>query len=101
MPSTTIVRYELKPECLNEHLSLLAGVFDHLRAVTPAGAHYNVYRSANGYQFTHVGTYDTEQARAVAHESDAFAAFTADVAARCVTPPEAVPHQVVEGYNSR
>jgi quinol monooxygenase YgiN len=100
MPSTTIVRYELKPECLHDHLGLIAGVFEHLRAAAPAGAHYHVYRSEDGYRFTHVGTYDTDQARAAAIENDAFAAFTANIAARCVTPPEAVPQRVVEGYDS-
>ena len=101
MPFTTIVRYELKPECLDEHLRLIAGVFEHIRAAAPAGAHYSVYRSADGYQFTHVGNYQTEQARASATENEAFAAFTADIAARCVTPPEAGPQHVVEGYDSR
>jgi hypothetical protein len=101
MPSTIIVRYELKPECLDEHVGLIAGVFEHLRAAAPAGAHYSVYKSADGYQFTHVGVYDTDQARAAATESDAFAAFTADIAARCVTPAEAVPQQVVERYDAR
>ena len=101
MPSSIIVRYELKPECLDEHLGLIAGVFDHLRAAAPAGAHYYVYRSADGYQFTHVGTYDTDEARAAALENDAFAAFTADVASRCVRPPETAHQQVVEGYSAR
>src|SRR4029453_13107412 len=101
MPSTVIVRYELKPECLDEHLGLIADVFKHLRAVAPDGAHYSVYRSAGGYQFTHVGRDDTDEARAAATENDAFAAFTADIAARCVTPPEGVPQQVVERYDAR
>jgi quinol monooxygenase YgiN len=101
MPSTIIVRYELKPECLDDHLGLIAGVFEHLRATAPAGAHYSVYRSADGHQFTHVGSYDTDQARAAATENDAFAAFTADIATRCVTPPEGVPQQVVQSYDSR
>src|SRR5947208_1788330 len=73
MPSTIIVRYELKPECLPEHVGLIEGVFDQLRAAAPAGAHYSVYRSADGYEFTHVGRYDTDEARAAATESEAFA----------------------------
>jgi hypothetical protein len=100
MPSTIIVRYELKPECLDEHVGLIAGVFEHLRAAAPVGAHYSVYKSADGYHFTHVGIYDTDQARAAATENDAFAAFTADIAARCLTPPEGTPQLVVERYDA-
>jgi quinol monooxygenase YgiN len=100
MPSTIIVRYELKPECQAEHLDLIAGVFEQLRAAAPAGAHYSVYRSADGYEFTHVGRYDTDEARAAATESAAFARFTADISARCITPPHAVPQQVVQSYDA-
>lgn len=100
MPSTIIVRYELKPDCLAEHLGLIKGVFEHLRAAAPAGANYSVYRSADGYQFTHVGVYDTDGARAAATDNEAFAAFTADIATRCVTPPEGVAQQIVESYDA-
>ena len=96
--NAVIVRYELKEDRLDEHLGLIGDVFDHLRATTPDGVHYGVMRSADGTSFTHIGIYDSDDARAVAGGSDAFQAFVADIASRCDVPPNAVEQVVVEGY---
>ena len=98
--STVIVRYELKPECLEEHVSLIETVFAHLNETAPEGVHYAAMRDAEGFGFTHVGHYETEEARAAASENDAFAAFTAEIADRCVTPPAPVPQMVVGQFGA-
>ncbi len=96
--SAVVVRYELDPERLEEHLALITDVFDHLRATAPDGVHYGVLRSADGHSFTHIGVYADDEAREVASGSAAFQAFVAEIADRCEVPPEAIEQQVVEGY---
>ncbi len=96
--SSVIVRYELKPERLEEHLGLIKGVFEHLRATAPEGVHYGVMKSADGTHFTHVATYDSDEARSAASDNAAFKAFSADIGERCITPPGPVPQEVIEGF---
>lgn len=88
--STTIVRYSLKPDRLEEHLELIEGVFRSLAGIDVPGIHYAVYRSADGHDFTHIATFDSDEARQTFGSSPAFAAFTADIADRCDSPPDAV-----------
>ena len=96
--NAVIVRYELDPDRLDEHLALISDVFDHLRSTTPDGVHYGVMRSADGTAFTHIGVYESDDARAVAGGSEPFQAFVAEIGDRCTVPPQAVEQTVVEGY---
>ena len=98
--SSIIVRYELKADRLDEHVGLIEAVFAHLNASAPPGVHYAAFREADGFSFTHVGHYDSDDARAAAGENDAFAAFTAEIADRCVVPPAAAPQTVVGSYGA-
>jgi hypothetical protein len=98
--SSVIVRYELKPECLDEHVGLIEAVFAHLNEAAPDGVHYAAFRETDGFTFTHVGHYETDDARSAASENDAFARFTAEIADRCVVPPAAAPQEVVGGYGA-
>ena len=93
-----IVRYELDPDRLDEHLGLIEDVFDHLRATTPEGVHYGVMKSADGTSFSHIGIYADEAAQQAASGNDAFQAFVAEIADRCIVPPDAVGQVVVENY---
>ena len=96
--NAVIVRYELDPDRLDEHLTLISNVFDHLRATAPPGIHYGVMRSVDDTSFTHFGIYADDEARAVASGSDAFQSFVAEIADRCSVPPHAVEQTVVEAY---
>ena len=96
--SAVIVRYELDPDRLEEHVALITDVFDHLRATAPDGIHYGVLRSADGMSFTHIGVYADDEAQAVAGGSEPFQLFVAEIADRCKIPPDAIEQTVVEGY---
>ena len=98
--STVVVRYELKPDRLDEHVALIEAVFAHLNATAPPGVHYAALREADGFTFTHVGHYESDEARSLASENDAFAAFTAEIADRCVIPPAAAPQAIVGSYGA-
>ena len=98
--STVIVRYELKPDRLDEHVGLIEAVFAHLNATAPDGVHYAALREADGLAFTHVGHYESDEARSLAGENDAFAAFTSEIADRCAVPPAAAPQTIVGSYGA-
>ena len=91
MSSAVIVRYELDPERLDEHLALIENVFAHLDATKPEGVHYGVMRSEDGTSFTHIGIYDSDEAREAASGNEAFQAFVAEIGDRCIVPPDGVP----------
>ncbi len=97
---TTIVRYELDPTRLDEHLALIDAVFEHLADTGPAGMEYEVFRSAEGMDFTHIATFEDEAAQQAFSGSDVFQAFTAEIGARCVVPPAAAPQTAVHHYRS-
>ena len=85
--SSTIVRYQLDSARLDEHLALIDDVFAHLADASPDGVDYQVFRSGEGMDFTHIATFESDDAQRAFGSSPAFQAFTADIAARCVTPP--------------
>lgn len=84
---TTIVRYELDPARLDEHIALIDAVFEHLAEAAPEGMEYEVFRSAEGMDFTHIATFENEAAQQAFSGSDAFQAFTTGIGARCIVPP--------------
>jgi hypothetical protein len=91
-----IVRYTLKSECLDEHLTLLAAVFEELGRARPAGLRYGVTRSPDGLGFTHIAsmTGPTNPLAALA----SFQAFTRDAPKRCEAPPQAMDVTVAGDY---
>lgn len=93
-----IVRYQLDPTRLDEHLGLIDDVFGHLRENTPDGVHYGVMRSSDGTEFTHIGIYDDDAAQHAASGNEAFQAFVAEIGDRCLVPPAAVEQRVIENY---
>ena len=98
MSSAVIVRYELDPERLEEHLALIENVFAHLDATKPEGVHYGVMRSEDGTAFTHIGIYDSDEAREAASGNEAFQAFVAEIGDRCIVPPDGIPQTVIADH---
>jgi len=98
--SSVVVRYVVKPDRLDEHVGLIEAVFEYLNETAPAGVHYAALRESDGLAFTHVGVYETDEARAAASENDVFAAFTAEIADRCSTPPSAAPQVVIGSHGA-
>ena len=98
MSSSVIVRYELDPDRLEEHLGLIENVFAHLEATKPDGVHYGVMRSEDGTSFTHIGIYDSDEAREAASGNEAFQAFVAEIGDRCIVPPDGVPQTIIADH---
>jgi hypothetical protein len=91
-----IVRYRLKPECVDEHLALLDEVFRELAQALPGGVRYAATRAADGVSFTHIAAMEGPGNPFAALES--FRAFTRDVDRRCEETPRAVDVSIVGDY---
>jgi hypothetical protein len=96
--TTTVVRYQTKPERADENQRLIEAVFAELDERQPDGFTYKVFRLEDGVSFIHV---------VIEHEIDkpeslqavpAFQAFVADIADRCDVPPVATRASIVGGY---
>ena len=96
--TTTILRYQAKPERAEENQELIEAVFAELDEREPEGFTYKVFRLEDGVSFIHVciehDISDPDSLQVV----PAFHAFMADLADRCDAPPVATEATVVGGY---
>jgi hypothetical protein len=92
--SAIIVRYETRPESTMDNQRLIEKVFAELHGTDPGGIRYASFR--DGAAFTHVAI--TEGAGNPLRDNAAFAEFQRDIAARCLTQPEAVSVTVIGSY---
>jgi hypothetical protein len=96
--STTVVRYQVKPERAEENQQLVEAVFAELNERQPEGFTYKVFRLDDGVSFIHVviehDVDDPDSLQAV----PAFQAFVADIADRCDIPPVATGATVIGGF---
>jgi len=97
MTRSVVVSYAVKPEALDEHVRLIAGVFAALDAGSVAGLEYEVHRADDGTSFVHVATYAEDGTNPLT-SLPAFQEFTRDLAARVEAPPNASPSTVVASY---
>jgi len=94
-----VVSYTVSPDRLEEHLGLIAGVFEQLRAEEPSGVDYQVLRLADGVGFVHVGVEHVEGGLAALTSMSAFGEFARGLGERA-TPPVASPAAVVGAYRA-
>jgi hypothetical protein len=94
---TLIVRYQTHPEAADENTRLIAGVFESLAQLAPAGFAYSAYRLADGVSFVHVASLDGD-ANPLAG-LPAFAEFQRDLPGRCSVPPAPSDATVVGSYS--
>ncbi len=96
--TTTVVRYEAKPERADENQQLIQAVFAQLDERQPKRFTYKVFRLDDGVSFIHVviehGIDDPDSLQAL----PAFQAFAAGIAQRCSVPPLATGATVVGSY---
>lgn len=96
---TTVVRYTLKAEHLDEHLNLLHSVFDQLAAENTRGVRYEVVRlGEGGLNFVHIATTSTTENPLT--KLAAFKEFTAKIKERVSDPPLAMDGAPAFSYES-
>jgi hypothetical protein len=85
---SVIVRYKVKKDRLEEHVSLVRAVFDELAKSAPPGIRYAAFQQPDRVSFVHVAFIDARKnpLDAIA----AFGAFTAKIRDRCEEMPEAI-----------
>ncbi len=96
--STTIVRYQTKPDRADENQALIEAVFAELAEEQPGGLRYVSFRLADGVTFVHLAQVDTPDGANPLAAIPAFAAFTADIGARCDAAPVALGAEVVGSF---
>lgn len=87
---TTVVRYKTHPQQGDENAALIKTVLEALRRAQPAGLRYQAVRGRDGVTFTHVATVDDSEGPSPLTALPEFAAFVADLRARCAEPPAIV-----------
>ena len=93
-----IVRYRVKPERAAENRQYVEKVFAELHQTKPAGLRYACFRGSDGVSHFHVASVETENGENPLSKSPAFAAFTADIQARCEEPPVAMDLDEIGSY---
>lgn len=96
--TTTVVRYQVKPERADENQRLIEQVFVELEDREPEGFSYRVFRLDDSVSFIHV---------VIEHETDnpdslqdvpAFQRFVAGISGRCEVPTVTMGATIVGGY---
>jgi hypothetical protein len=96
--STTVVRYQAKPERADENQRLIEQVFAQLDERQLEGFTYKVFRLDDGVSFIHVVIeHETEHPDSL-QALPAFQAFVSEIAERCDVPPVATAATVVGSY---
>ncbi len=96
--TTTVVRYQAKPDRADENQQLIEAVFAQLEEREPEGFTYKVFRLEDDVSFIHVAIeHDVDEPDSL-QDVPAFQAFVADIADRCAVAPVATGATVVGGY---
>ncbi len=96
--TTTIVRYQTKPDRADENQALIERVFAELAATRPDGLRYVSFRLADGVSFVHVASVDTADGANPLNQTTAFGEFVSDIADRCEVAPVALGAEVVGSF---
>ncbi|MDQ6697903.1 MAG: hypothetical protein M3Z46_10665 [Actinomycetota bacterium] len=96
--SSTVVRYQTKPDRADENQKLIEAVFADLEEHEPDGFTYKVFRLEDGVSFIHVVIeHDIDEPDSL-QDVPAFQTFVAGIADRCDVAPVATGATIVGGY---
>jgi hypothetical protein len=98
MKNSVVVTYQVKPESVEEHMTLIRAVFDELAAAPRDDVAYRVFRLQDGVSFVHVSTADTPDGASPLPQLASFREFGRQLADRVTAPPQATPAEVVGSY---
>jgi sirohydrochlorin ferrochelatase len=90
---STVVRYRVRPEAVEENTELVRAVYAQLHERRPPGLRYETHRLADGW-FVHVADGGNEGLV----DLPAFSAFQAGLGARCEVPPDVAPAELIGRY---
>jgi hypothetical protein len=93
-----LVRYRVKRDRLDEHVSYITQVFEQLARERPAGLRYASFRLDDRVSFVHLASIETADGKNPLSGLSAFKAFTERIQDRCDEPPVAVDLHEVGDY---
>lgn len=97
--STTVTRYRVKPERVNEHQRLIEAVFAELEATGVDGFTFKVFRLDDEGTHVHVEiTHDDVDDLANLHDTPSYRAFAAGWEDRCEETPARHGATIVGGW---
>jgi hypothetical protein len=97
---TTIVRYKVKPEFVEENEKLVRAVYDQIRQKSPDEFSYSTVKLEDGLSFIHWANF-SEEGKSFLSGLSAFKEFQAGIRERCQEMP-VVSHGIFIGsYQSR
>jgi hypothetical protein len=99
--SSVVVSYRVRPDAVAEHVRLIEGVFEQLRAEQPDNVEYKVVCLDDGVSFVHVSTADTPDGSNPLPAMTAFQEFGKDAASRVATPPTPTAAEIIGSYRPR
>ncbi len=82
-----LVRYKVKVDRAVENEAYISKVFEQLKKEQPAGLRYASFKLADGVNFVHIASLETEDGSHPLGELAAFKAFTSHIRERCEDPP--------------
>jgi hypothetical protein len=96
MITTTLIRYETRPDAAVENQRLIERVFAQLAAANPDGLRYMSFRLHDGVSFVHIAV--TEDDDSPLTGLPAFADFQRDLGNRLIAPPTRMAATLVGSY---
>lgn len=91
-----VVRYRLKPECVEAHEKLIRAVFAELKERAVTGVDYRVTKLDDGVSYIHVA--DVAGKKNPLVELASFTEFTREIGSRCAEPPKSSDAVVVGSH---
>ena len=98
MISSVVVSYQVKPECVAEHVRLIEAVVAQLHAEQLGTVEYKVLRLDDGVSFLHVSTTDTPDGSNPLPELSAFQDFARELPSRVATQPNPTAADIIGSY---
>jgi hypothetical protein len=96
--SKVMVRYTVKPECVEENERLVRAVYEELAAVAPSALSYATFKLEDGVSFVHIASNRSEGETPLTSLA-AFKAFTKDIRDRCAAPPVTTELQEIGSFS--
>ena len=95
---SSMVRYKVRPDRVDENERLVKAVYEQLNRERPEGLHYATFKLPDGVSFMHV-VFETDQPGRILNDVAAFKEFATTVESRCEEPPVATELTLVGSYS--
>lgn len=95
---TTIVRYKVKADRVDDNKAFIRQVFEELDASKPEGLRYVSFNLADGVTFVHIAVVESADGENPLPKTAAFKKFIVDIKDRCDEPPAASSADIIGSY---